>query len=240
MIRHADSPTPAEISGIGSDGAPVDTPHLAFLSLPFVGAQHADGRVMGVVLSIPDSVSEAGRQGIYRAVGAWERLSQDRRLTLSVDGWRRGGPFKAIVGNRRDSGTTTPSLEARGTAMDFGDADRTAEASRSTFRGHGSCTDEGVAVRRSGGGCFLRACWFAGTGEHAPVPEPLDPGCQARQGLSPLSTQRQEGGCGQTPIGACRPDLRRADPWPVDVGRRALRRLGTHAPDPGIREANGR
>ena len=84
VIRNADLPTPAEVSGIGPDGAPVDTPHLAFLSLPFVGSQHADGRVMGVALSIPDGVSEAGRQGIYRAVGAWERLSQDRRLTLRL------------------------------------------------------------------------------------------------------------------------------------------------------------
>ena len=84
MIRYAATPTPAEISGIGPDGAPVDTPHLAFLSLPFVGSRHADGRVMGMALSIPDGVSEAGRQAIYRAVGTWERDSADRRPTLRL------------------------------------------------------------------------------------------------------------------------------------------------------------
>ena len=84
VIRHAVTPLSAEISGIGPDGAPVDTPHLAFLSLPFVGPRHADGRVMGVVLSIPDGVSEAGRQAIYRAVGTWERDSADRHLTLRL------------------------------------------------------------------------------------------------------------------------------------------------------------
>ncbi len=84
MIRYAATPNPAEVSGIGSDDAPIDTPHLAFLSLPFVGPRHADGRVMGVALSIPDGVSEAGRQVIYRAVGTWERDSADRRPTLRL------------------------------------------------------------------------------------------------------------------------------------------------------------
>ena len=84
VIRYAATPTPAEVGGIGSDGAPVDTPHLAFLSLPNVGSRYADGRVMGVVLSIPDGMSEAGRQAIYRAVGTWERDSADHRLTLRL------------------------------------------------------------------------------------------------------------------------------------------------------------
>ena len=84
MIRYAATPPPAEISGVGSDGAPVDTPHLAFLSLPNVGSRYADGRVMGVVLSLPDGMSEAGRQAIYRAVGTWERDSADHRLTLRL------------------------------------------------------------------------------------------------------------------------------------------------------------
>ena len=84
VIQYAATPTPAEVSGIGPNGAPVDTPHLAFLSLPNVGSHYADGRVMGMVLSIPDGVSEAGRQAIYRAVGTWERNSADRRPTLRL------------------------------------------------------------------------------------------------------------------------------------------------------------
>ena len=84
VIRHADLPTPVEVSGVGSDGEPVDVPHMAFLSMPFVGTPYADGRVMGVVLSIPDSVSEAGRQAIYRAVGTWERSDEDRRPPLQL------------------------------------------------------------------------------------------------------------------------------------------------------------
>ena len=88
VIWHADLPTPAEVSGIGPDGEPADMPHLAFLSMPFVGTSYADGRVMGVVLSIPDSVSEAGRQAIYRAVGTWERSDEDRRPSLQLDDGR--------------------------------------------------------------------------------------------------------------------------------------------------------
>lgn len=83
VIRYAEPPTPAEVSGIGPDGMPVDTPHLAFLALPLVGSRYADGRVMGVVLSIPDGVSEAGRLAIYRAVGTWEN-SAGRRPTLRL------------------------------------------------------------------------------------------------------------------------------------------------------------
>lgn len=85
VIRNTATPVPAEVSGIGPDGTPVDTPHLAFLSLPSVGSRYADGRVLGVALSIPDAVSEAGRQAIYRAVGTWERDSTDRRPTLRLD-----------------------------------------------------------------------------------------------------------------------------------------------------------
>lgn len=84
VIQYAGTPTPTEISGLGPDGMPVSTPHLAFLSLPFVGSRHADGRVMGVVLSIPEGLSEEGRQAIYRAVGRWERSDEDRRPTLRL------------------------------------------------------------------------------------------------------------------------------------------------------------
>ena len=84
VLQHAVTPSPVEISGTGSDGRPVNVPHLAFLSLPFVGSQHADGRVTGVVLSIPDSVSEAGRQAIFRAVGTWERSEPHGQLVLSL------------------------------------------------------------------------------------------------------------------------------------------------------------
>ena len=84
VIQHAATPTPVEISGTGPDGKPIDAPHLAFLSLPFVGSQYADGRVMGVALSIPEGFSEADRRAIYRAVGTWERASSGRRLTLRL------------------------------------------------------------------------------------------------------------------------------------------------------------
>ena len=55
-------PPPEWFSGHRSNGSPVTEPHMALLPLPFVGDQYADGRVMGLALTLPRSLdSEEGR-----------------------------------------------------------------------------------------------------------------------------------------------------------------------------------
>lgn len=49
-------PPPEWFSGHRSNGAPSTEPHMALLPLPFVGNQHADGRVMGLALALPRSL----------------------------------------------------------------------------------------------------------------------------------------------------------------------------------------
>ena len=53
MRACADQPPPEWFSGHRSDGRPSADPHIALIPLPFVGAEHADGRVMGLGLVLP-------------------------------------------------------------------------------------------------------------------------------------------------------------------------------------------
>jgi CRISPR-associated protein Csb2 len=61
--RACPEPIPEWISGHAVDGSPSNRPHLAFVPLPFVGAEHADGRILGVALVLPRGVEprEAAR-----------------------------------------------------------------------------------------------------------------------------------------------------------------------------------
>ena len=46
-------PPPEWFSGHGLDGKPTTASHLALTPLPFVGSEHADGRIMGLALVLP-------------------------------------------------------------------------------------------------------------------------------------------------------------------------------------------
>ncbi len=56
MERCPQQPPPEWFSGHRSNGSPSTKPHMALLPLPFVGDQHADGRVMGLALALPRSL----------------------------------------------------------------------------------------------------------------------------------------------------------------------------------------
>lgn len=53
VMKHCPQPVPEWVSGHTPDGRASSEPHLAFLPLPFVGREHADGRLMGVALALP-------------------------------------------------------------------------------------------------------------------------------------------------------------------------------------------
>ena len=48
------------------------SPHVAFLPLPNVGFAHADGRILGIAVSVPRVLSSMCRQALFRAIGNWE------------------------------------------------------------------------------------------------------------------------------------------------------------------------
>lgn len=51
-------PPPEWLSGHRLSGTPSTKPHLAFLSLPFVGRRCADGRIMGLAIAVPNQLHE--------------------------------------------------------------------------------------------------------------------------------------------------------------------------------------
>jgi len=105
VFHHVEDPIPEEISGHLPDGRPTTVPHVAFLPLPYVGFEHADGRLLGLAVSVPDAVSDHARRAVYRAIGNWEQSAgqaghDDLRLTLGAQGVihlrRQRGPATLI------------------------------------------------------------------------------------------------------------------------------------------------
>lgn len=90
IFHYAEDPIPEGLSGHREDGTPVPLPHVGFLPLPYIGWDHADGRIMGAAVSVPDSLDEPSRRAVLRAVGTWESeasaAKRDLRLTMGRSG----------------------------------------------------------------------------------------------------------------------------------------------------------
>ena len=82
MHKCPEQPPPEWFSGHRPDGSPSAEPHLALTPLPFVGSQHADGRIMGLAVVLPAGLDaqDAGRclEPIFR--DAESRLPCENRL----------------------------------------------------------------------------------------------------------------------------------------------------------------
>ena len=102
LFRYAEDPIPEEFSGHLPNGRPSAVPHVAFLPLPYVGFEHADGRLLGLAVSVPDTVSGGARRAVYRAIGNWEKATghDSLKLTLGAQGvvhlCRQRGPVTLI------------------------------------------------------------------------------------------------------------------------------------------------
>ena len=112
IFHHAEEPIPEELSGHLADGRPTAAPHVAFLPLPYVGFEHANGRLLGVAASIPDTVDDRTRRALFRAIGSWERAEREH-LQLKLGSYgvlrlsRRLGPAHLV--SLRPSVWTKPS-----------------------------------------------------------------------------------------------------------------------------------
>ncbi|WP_419907195.1 type I-U CRISPR-associated protein Csb2 [Candidatus Poriferisodalis sp.] len=100
VFHHAEDPLPEGLSGHRSNSSPSRDPHVAFLSLPNVGHAHADGRVMGLAVLLPEGLDELAARAAYRAIGRWEQSEPPGlcRLTLArgdvIDLQRKQPPFE--------------------------------------------------------------------------------------------------------------------------------------------------
>lgn len=63
LIAGTPQPVPEWLSGHAPDGSCSKKPHIAFLPLPFIGREHADGHLMGMGIALPRDLEpiEAGR-----------------------------------------------------------------------------------------------------------------------------------------------------------------------------------
>lgn len=78
---YGDRAIPEWVCGHGAGNAPSKQPHLAFLALPFVGSEHADGRLMGVALAIPKTVPPAE---VEAALSPWLRDGHGLPRTIKL------------------------------------------------------------------------------------------------------------------------------------------------------------
>lgn len=90
VLKYAEDPIPEGLSGHRSDGKPTYDPHVAFLPLPYIGSEYADGRLLGLALSMPRSLGDDVRRAVFRAIGRWEQEDPQHpyplRLTLGSQG----------------------------------------------------------------------------------------------------------------------------------------------------------
>lgn len=79
-------PIPEWVSGHAPDGSPSGKPHLALIPLPFVGARHSDGRLLGAGLVLPRTLdSQEAARCIEPLVR--ESLGEPRAIKLYDGQW---------------------------------------------------------------------------------------------------------------------------------------------------------
>lgn len=85
LLRYASTPDPI-LTGRAPDGSPLQSAHVAVLSLPFVGHRHADGSIRGFAISVPPECDRPTELLVLKALGAWEADNDDddREVTLMV------------------------------------------------------------------------------------------------------------------------------------------------------------
>ena len=84
LESHGKQDLPETLSGHTPNG-PAEQPHLAFVALPFVGNQYADGSLMGCAIVLPRQTSKNDRDMLFRLIAKWEkeRANGQGELTLA-------------------------------------------------------------------------------------------------------------------------------------------------------------
>lgn len=85
LEQHGEKALPAALSGHADDG-PAEQPHVAFVPLPFVGREFADGSLQGCALVLPCELAPADRTLLLQLVAKWEEQRADERGNLTLAG----------------------------------------------------------------------------------------------------------------------------------------------------------
>lgn len=107
ILAHGPQPIPEYLSGHGPESTPdrpvrSERPHIAVVPLPFVGAPHSTGEVIGAAVLLPTSLIRAERDICWQAVSSVEELkmpwgwwgvsvadAEERRRALRPGTWTR-------------------------------------------------------------------------------------------------------------------------------------------------------
>lgn len=85
LEQHGDKGLPATLSG-HAENAPTEQPHVAFVPLPFVGYDHADGAILGCALVLPRQLPTSDHETLLRLVSKWEMERSDKLGNLTLAG----------------------------------------------------------------------------------------------------------------------------------------------------------
>ena len=80
-------PPPEWFSGHDVNGRPTTEPHLALAPLPFVGVRHADGRVQGLALILPRTLTPRDVRDVLDPILLSARTGLPRELQLFDGRW---------------------------------------------------------------------------------------------------------------------------------------------------------
>jgi CRISPR-associated protein Csb2 len=83
LEQHGDAGLPTTLSG-HAETSPAEQPHVAFVPLPFVGHEHADGAIMGCAVVLPREIALEDRETLLRLIAKWERERSDKRRNLAL------------------------------------------------------------------------------------------------------------------------------------------------------------
>jgi len=82
---HGQKDLPAILSGHELNGERSIQPHTAFVSLPWVGHEYADGSVLGIAIVLPRSIDPTDLDRLLRLIAKWETLRGDASDDYTVE-----------------------------------------------------------------------------------------------------------------------------------------------------------
>ena len=87
--QHGSKTLPASLSGHKQNGSAAERPHVAFVALPFVAHEHADGSVQACAIVMPRELTVSDRETLLRLIAAWESARAiDADGTMELAGGR--------------------------------------------------------------------------------------------------------------------------------------------------------
>src|SRR5262249_10638454 len=82
---HGTKDLPSVVSGHDVSGEASTRPHIAFVPLPWVGHEHADGSIQGLALLLPRSMGSTDREHLLRLLAKWEAERGDPDDDYAID-----------------------------------------------------------------------------------------------------------------------------------------------------------